>query len=387
MSRNLSFFLCILVVIGIQSACVQPSANTDTSKALLTSKTSIEIPKLLNRNPKLYQGKEWDDVQNYYGAQSAALSKDANNHDASLKLAELFIQEARITGEHPHYYPAALTMLEPVIAFYTSKPDPKLNEKDMLFRALSHKASVQLSLHAFGAAKETAAQAVAINPYNAYIYGCLVDANVELGQYAQAVEVCDKMVAIRPDLRSYARVSYLREIHNDHKGAIEAMEMAVKAGYPSYEQTEWARLQLGKLYEKYGKESNAIAQYETCLAYRPEYPFAIAALAELDFKKGNYEVAEKRFNQAADIIPEVSFYVFLAQIYQKTNRKPEADALIAKIKTMIQEDMDAGHNMALEAAHFYLEVCGDKATAQKYADQEYASRPDNKDVKALMAKF
>ena len=68
MSRNLSIFLCILVVIGIQSACVQPSANTDTSKALLTSKTSIEIPKLLNRNPKLYQGKEWDDVQNYYEA-------------------------------------------------------------------------------------------------------------------------------------------------------------------------------------------------------------------------------------------------------------------------------------------------------------------------------
>ena len=53
------------------------------------------------------------------------------------------------------------------------------------------------------------------------------------------------MVDIRPDIRSYSRVSYLREIYGDYPGAIEAMKMAVDAGVAGDEATEWARIQLG----------------------------------------------------------------------------------------------------------------------------------------------
>ncbi len=42
----------------------------------------------------------------------------------------------------------------------------------------------------------------------------------------------NRMVSIRPDIRSYSRISYLREIHGDIPGAIEAMELAVEAGAP-----------------------------------------------------------------------------------------------------------------------------------------------------------
>jgi hypothetical protein len=45
------------------------------------------------------------------------------------------------------------------------------------------------------------------------------------------------MMAIRPDLRSYSRVSYLREIFGDIPGAREAMLMAIQAGYPGQEET------------------------------------------------------------------------------------------------------------------------------------------------------
>ena len=51
--------------------------------------------------------------------------------------------------------------------------------------------------------------------------------------------MADKMVSIRPDLRSYSRISYLREIHGDMPGAIEAMKMAIQAGYPGYEDRAW----------------------------------------------------------------------------------------------------------------------------------------------------
>ncbi len=378
--KNTIKILSIAIPAFLFFACQQ---NKQT--AIKNIPSSIEIPALLDRAEALRYGKEWDEVQNYYGKQSAALRSNPNDGEARLKLAECFMQEARVTGEHPHYYPAALAMLEGVIAPITALPSPSVAQKDLLFRALSHKASVQLSLHDFAAAKITAEKAIAMNPYNAYTYGCLVDALVELGDYAAAVQACDKMVGIRPDLRSYSRVSYLREIHNDLKGAIEAMDMAVKAGYPGTEQTEWARLQLGQLYAKKGDLKGAENQFQLCLATRPDYPFAMAALAEIATAKGDLKTAEDWLNKALAIIPEVGFKADLAKIYQLTGRQAEAQQAIEAVITMMAEDTQAGHNMSLEAGRFHLEISGDLNKALAFAQDEYQRRPANIEVNRLMA--
>jgi len=385
MIYSCTFRLMLGAALVLFAACGHSPAPNRQAFAKRSAQSTVEIPRLLDRPEMLRYGKEWDNIQNIYGAQTAELRRNPANAEARLKLAELFIQEARITGEHPHYYPAALYMLEPVVRELEQIAGPDLQQKDLLFRALSHKASVQLSLHDFAAARETAAKAIAINPYNAYIYGCLVDANVELGDYRKAVDVCDKMVGIRPDLRSYARVSYLREIYGDVNGAIEAMDMAVKAGYPGFEQTEWARLQLGHLYERYGQAAAAEKQYRMCLALRENYPFALAGLAGLEEKRHHFDRAEALLKQAAGIIPEVSFYISLAKIYRKTGRRAEAESLIAKTEDMMAEDIAAGHNMSLEAGRFQLEVTGNLDKALEFANDEYRRRPENKDVNQLLA--
>ena len=74
------------------------------------------------------------------------------------------------------------------------------------------KASVMLTLHQFHDAEIIGKWAVKKYPYSAAAYGVLVDSYVELGKYEMAVEMCDKMLKIKPDLRSYSRASYLREI-------------------------------------------------------------------------------------------------------------------------------------------------------------------------------
>ena len=372
----------LITALLLFTACTQ-SSDIKTAKAGLSAEEAAgAIPKLLDRNEAIRNGKEWDDVQNYYGTQRKAVMSDPNALEPRLKLAELFIQEARITGEHPYYYPAALQMLEEVL---TRIPQDnlatlKIDKKDFLFRALAAKASVQLSLHDFSHALETATRAVAINPYNAQIYGALVDANVELGNYPKAVEMSDKMVSIRPDLRSYSRVSYLREIHGDVPGAIEAMDMAVKAGYPGQESTSWARLTLGNLYKTYGDWKKAEFEYNMILAERPDYPFAVAALGEVEMHKKNYTKAEELLKKACSIIPEVAFYEKLAGLYQKTGRTSELDSLLPQIQKMMQEDTDKGHNMSLEQAAFYTDLAPDYAKALQYALKEYEKRPDNIDV-------
>ena len=383
-----SFFQVLLVSLFF-AACTQ-NGDIKTAKASLSPEQIVaSLPKLLDRNEAIRNGKEWDDVQNFYGTQRQAIIADQNALEPRLKLAELFIQEARVTGEHPHYYPAALQMLEEVLTRIPQDDIPKLGigQKDILFRTLAAKASVQLSLHDFSNALVTASKAVEINPNNAQIYGALVDANVELGNYPKAVEMADKMVSIRPDLRSYSRVSYLREIHGDVPGAIEALDMAIKAGYPGQEATAWARLTLGHIYQTYGDWKKAEMQYQMILAERTDYPFAIAALAEVEMHKKNYAKAEELLKKATAIIPEVGFYEKMAELYRETGRTVEAEALLPEILTMMQEDTDKGHNMSLEMAAFYIDLRPDFDKALQYALGEYAKRPTNIDVNRLLARI
>ena len=344
-----------------------------------------QLPELLDRHEKLWHGNEWDDVQNAYGENRQKLIDNPDAKEPLLNLAYVYVQEARVTGEHPHYYPAALLVLDQLLQKEIDLENP--HDADLKFRALSTKAGVELSLHEFAKAKKTGEQAVALNPYNAAIYGVLVDANVELGDYETAVQMADKMVSIRPDLRSYSRVSYLREIHGDVDGAIEAMQMAVKAGLPGTDQTSWTLLTLGDLYKQYGQPDMAEKAYRAILTERPDYPFALAALADLEIEKGNFSEAEKMLDEATAVIPEVGFYGSLAKIYQATGRTEEFEKTFAEILAMMQEDTDAGHNMDMEFAHAYLDLKNDPDKALEYAMMEFEKRPKNIDVNGLLAKI
>ena len=368
--------LNLLVFLSFLSAALF-SCHSNATETPDGQRAAVEIPKLLDRHPALRQDKEWETVQNYYVKYRQKLEANPQDDEARLALAQLFINEARITGEHGHYYPSGLQVLDDIIL---SKAD-----EDIRFRTLSTRAGILLSLHDFAAALETAEQAVAINPYNAQIYGALVDANLELGRYEQAVAMADKMVSIRPDLRSYARVSYLREIHGQVEGAIEAMEMAVAAGYPAYEETAWARLTLGKLYENYGHPEVAEQQYRAILAERPDYPFAIAALAGLALGRKDYAEAERMLKQACEIIPEFSFYETLAHIYKETGRQEDFNRTVEALWPMLKDDTESGHNMDLEYAKIYSDLLGDQDKALKYALKEYQKRPDNIDVNQVLA--
>ncbi|MEZ4825242.1 MAG: tetratricopeptide repeat protein [Bacteroidia bacterium] len=364
--------LAIILVISFTTSIISSCIRTDAKET-----TSREIPSLLERDARLGSPEERATVLTQYTTLSNAIWANENDMKSRLRLAQLFLQEARVTGEHGYYYPAALDMLNDILETHPGQ--------DEQFFALLMKASVQLSLHKFAAAKQTAEQAVAINPHNALVYGALVDANEELGNYDEAVKMADKMVSIRPDLRSYSRISYLREIHGEVEGAIEAMKMAVAAGYPGFEETTWCLLTLGQLYETYGDTMQARIQYETALVQRENYPFAIAALGRLAEKRGDFEEAEKLLKKACDIIPEVSFYEDLAMLYKHTGREEMAHALSGKILTMMAEDEESGHQMSLEYANVALNLMDEPKVALEKLLKEYAVRPMNIQVNQRLA--
>ncbi|MGB4959479.1 MAG: hypothetical protein WBO36_08385, partial [Saprospiraceae bacterium] len=332
---NIRHQAMILLLLFMISSWSCQDATTTTSPY-----TDSSIPALLTRNEKIRMGKEWDDVQSNYQKLKMAIEKNDADQESKIRLAQLFIREARITGEHGHYYPAALTITERIL-------QNKGTDPSMTFLALVTKAGIQLSHHEFDKALETGKLALTYNQSNAQLYGVLTDAYVELGQYENAIEMSDIMIKIKPDLRAYARISYIREIHGQVDEAIDAMKMAVEAGVPGYEDTAWAMQTLGNMYKMYGQPEKAKQVYQEILVSRPDYPFAVAALGELQMEAQDYDKAASTTQQAIDIIPEVGFYTQIAEIYKAQRKTDKFDQIIPEILVMLKDDVDSGHNMNL----------------------------------------
>lgn len=370
-----------IIVFAFSSLIMMTSCfNSEHNKEQNTTVShQFTLPALLQRTGEISMAEDWQKTQDAVNRVTQKIDQEPQDFSSYIKLSEIYINEARVTGEHGYYYPSILHMLDYVLS-------NKLND-DLQFKALSLKSSVYLSLHQFEKAKETATQAIAINSDNAQIYGALVDANVELGNYEEAVKMAEIMMNKRPDLLSYSRASYLREIHGDPKGAIEAMKLATESGYPGYENEAWTRTTLGHIYETYGDIQSAEREYRQTLEERPGYPFAIAGLASVELKKGNIKEAEEKLKQAINIIPEVSFYVDLAKIYKQTGREKEAQSKFSDILDMMADDEAKGHTMALEYAKFYMSVGNDLFKALEYAKKEYDVRPTNIDVNKVMAEI
>ncbi len=376
--------LFVLALAIVSSALYLPSCSDTQANNLAMDTESkaknLQIPYLRGRKEGLGTPDERAHVASIYDAKKALLQKDPQDAEAYLSLAELFMNEARITGEHPYYYPAALQMIEAV-------PNLATQKEKVRFEAAYYKSSILLSMHEFKKALVEGENARKVFPHNAGIYGVLIDANVELGNYEEAVKQSDIMVGMRPDLRSYSRVSYLREIHGDPKGAIEAMELAVDAAMPGYEQSAWCRLTLAKLYENYGQLDEAKMHYTILLQERAEYPFAYSGLASVAMKQGNMKQAEEYLDKAIALIPEVSFYEQKVDLLHETHREAEATKMVDEIMVMMKEDQTSGHQVDLELAGVQLRLAKDVKAARTSAEKALAARPLNIDVNAMMAEI
>jgi tetratricopeptide (TPR) repeat protein len=323
---------------------------------------------------------EWTAARSQANTLSKALKEDPTDKKSALALAALFVQEARVTGSYAYYDLAAMKQVDHVLK---QEPDN--------FQALLFKALIQLSQHHFPDGLAMATRAQQINPYNAFVHGILVDANVELGQYKEAVSQAEKMMAIRPDLTSYSRVSYLREIHGDLPGAIEAMKMAVDAGAPGADGTEWARVQLGHLYESMGDLKSASLHYQTSLDERPGYAPALAGLGHIAMVQKEYATAIHYYQQADTLVTDFAVKEELVDVYRLCGETAKADALAHAIVTTMrdaalaaQKDPAAGHYTDKELAYAYLKI-GDTERALEHALAEYNRRPENIDVNETVA--
>jgi len=238
-----------------------------------------------------------------------------DDQDAYVQLGNAYLQRGRETGD-PSYYAKAEEAVKKALELDPGSPG-----------AMSAMGALALGRHQFREAAEWARRALEAGPVDASAsatYGLLGDAQVELGQYQEAIQSYQTMVALKPNLDSYARVSYIRELMGDPQGAIKAMEMAVAAGSPRGEATAWALVQLGNLQFNAGRLQEAARSYEAALDAFPDYYLALAALGRARAAQGQYDEALHLYQRAADIIPQPTIVAALGDLYAWLGKKAEA---------------------------------------------------------------
>lgn len=241
------------------------------------------------------------------------IEKMPESPDGYTVLAVAYIKKARQTGDFSLNSKAETAV----------KKALEIEPNNAIARKLE--ASLHLTLHRFSEALEAGTKLTKDFPADAFGYGVLTDANAELGNYPQAIEAAQKMVDLKPNSSSYARVAHLRSLHGDTQGAIEMFKTAAKTADPTDKEAQsWCLVQLGDEYWKYGKFVEAEKIYDEALQNFPNYYLALAAKGKVRASQNDFDGAIKILTDANNRIPNVETAILLGDIFTKQGNAEKA---------------------------------------------------------------
>jgi len=206
----------------------------------------------------------------------------AQPHDlsASVLLSDALLRQARATGDGRPANRAAV-VLKDVLADSPGQYD-----------ALRMLGAIHLSQHRFRDALQIGTQARNQRPDDAWNYGVIGDALVELGEYDEAFAAFDRMMELRPSAAAYAREAYARELQGDLDGALHAMKLAASSTAPQDPEAQaWHATQVGELYLKLGQLTNADREFRRALFLFPDYPLARVGEGKVKAARGDRDAA------------------------------------------------------------------------------------------------
>jgi tetratricopeptide (TPR) repeat protein len=272
-----------------------------------------------------------------------------------------YVAQARATGD-PSLYPKAEGALASSLAL-----DEPGNEEAMLGLG-----ALALARHEFHAALRFGRRASEIDPFGADAYGVIGDALLELGRYDAAFDAFQQMVDIRPDLASYARVSYARELQGDVRGAVEAMMLAIDAAATPGD-AAWVAYQLGELAFGRGDVREAASWYRRGLDLDPSFVPNLAGTAKVAWARGDTSSAIERYRDVTARHPAPEFVVALADLYRVSGRDDLADEQDEVVRALHDLADANGVNADVELALFDADH-GDPVAALEAARAEWARR-------------
>ena len=260
------------------------------------------------------------------------------------ELGQAYLQKVRETGDASFYARADGVL---ATAF---KLAPKSVEATVVAGELA------LARHNFSAALALGTKARLLAPDVIATYTVVVDSLIELGRYGQADRALQQWVDAKPNLSSYARVSYWRELHGDLAGATAATEAAVSAGGDVAENGAYVQTLLGNLEFQRGLLAEAAHAYRAALARFAGYVPALAGLAAVAAADGRLPAAMRTYRDVVARLPLPQYVVGLGETELAAGRAAAAKhdlALVGAEERLLRANgVDTDVDLALfEASH------------------------------------
>ena len=246
------------------------------------------------------------------------------------------------------------------------------------FEARKVEAWLLLGHHEFAKALEVATTLNNRAPDDVTVYGYLVDANAELGNYDAAVAAAQWMLNLRPgNVAGLTRAGYLRELHGDFAGAIEVMQMAYDSTpYQEFEDRAWLLSQIAHLHLASGDLAQAEKYASGALEVFPDYHYALGTL-------GQVRMAQKRFAEAAALFrkryaaaPHAENLFALGEALHAAGAQAEAARVFADFERKAMAESGVSDNANHELVAYYTDYAGRPEDALRIAEQELKRRHD-----------
>jgi tetratricopeptide (TPR) repeat protein len=235
-----------------------------------------------------------------------------------------------------------------------------------------------LGRHEFADALE---EAKALNkriPDDVLVYGFLVDANAELGNYKDAETAAQWMLNLRPgNLPALTRAAYLRELFGDVDGALELMNMAYQSTPPTEnEDGAWILTQMAHLRLSTGNAADAEALLDQALQKFPGYHYALGNLAKVRIMQSRYGEAVKLLQQRYNTASHAENLYDLAEALELAGRTGEAKKAFSEFEVKSLAESVRADNSNRELIFYYADHAHQPAKALEVAQKEFSRRHD-----------
>lgn len=206
-------------------------------------------------------------------------------------LGSAYVQQGRITAD-PSYYPKAEGSLKRSLDL----------ESATNWQGMVGMAALANARHDFRAALDWGRRAERVNPSAGSVYGVLVDALTQLGDYGQARNSLQRMLEVEPGVSSFTRASYDFEQRGQVADARDALQRALTDAV-SPADIAFCRYYLGELAFNNGDAAEALRQYEQGIKTDPEYQMLYAGRAKAQAALGRMTEALAGYDRVTQALP------------------------------------------------------------------------------------